>query len=108
MTKIVNYTPEQTAEIVAAYMLAPTKATVESLAEQFGKTTRSIIAKLSREKVYRKAEYVTKQGTKPVAKEIIVAELAKALNTTAENLAGLEKANKNALLLILAALSVKA
>ena len=47
--KIVNYTPEQTAQLVANYKAG---ATVEALATMFGKTTRSVVAKLSREGVY--------------------------------------------------------
>lgn len=47
--KPVNYTPEQTAQLVANYKAG---ATVEVLAEMFGKTTRSVVAKLSREGVY--------------------------------------------------------
>ena len=47
--KTVNYTPEQTAQLVAKYNDG---VSVESLAEMFGKTTRSIVAKLSREGVY--------------------------------------------------------
>jgi hypothetical protein len=47
-TKI-NYTPEQTLEIVQAYQAG---ATVEQLAERVGKSVRSVVAKLSREGVY--------------------------------------------------------
>ena len=103
--KIVNYTPEQTAEIVAAYIANPAKGTVEALAVQFGKTSRSIVAKLSREGVYRKAIYVAKNGAAPVRKETIVSEIAKALNVPVEKMAGMEAATKNALLLILASLT---
>ena len=49
--KTVNYTPEQTAELVTAYQAAPTAETVSAFAEKLGKTTRSIVAKLSREGV---------------------------------------------------------
>ena len=51
--KTVNYTPEQTAELVAAYVADSTEATVSAFAEKLGKTTRSIVAKLSREGVYK-------------------------------------------------------
>lgn len=56
MTKIVNYTPEQTTELVSAYKAEPTPETVETFAEKFGKTVKSVVAKLSREGVYVKAE----------------------------------------------------
>jgi hypothetical protein len=104
--KVVNYTPEMTAEMLAAYVLSPSKETVSALATQFGKTTRSIVAKLSREGVYRKAEYVNKNGEKPVDKEILVNAIAKAIACDAEKLAGLEKANKATLKMLLEALEV--
>ena len=103
----VNYTPEATAAIVAAYMLSPTKDTVAELAAEFGKTSRSIVAKLSREGVYKKAEYVAKNGAKPETKEAKVEKIAKALGVAAEKLGGLEAATKVALDLILAAVTPK-
>jgi hypothetical protein len=103
--KVVNYTPEATKEIVATYTANPTKETVTSLATKFGKTSRSIVAKLSREGVYKKAEYVAKNGEKPETKESKVERVAKAIGTTAEKLGGLESATKSALDLILAALA---
>ena len=106
-TPKVNYTPEATATIVAAYMLAPTKETVATLATEFGKTTRSIVAKLSREGVYKKAEYVAKNGAKPETKEAKVEKIAKALGVAAEKLGGLEAATKVALDLIFAAVAPK-
>lgn len=102
--KIVNYTPEMTAEMLAAYALAPTPETVKALSEQFGKTTRSIIAKLSREGVYKKAEYVSKNGEKPETKNAIVEQIAKKLGVASEKLAGLDAATKHALVLIREAL----
>lgn len=103
--KTPNYTPDMTAEMVAAYMLAPTKETVSELAVKFGKTTRSIVAKLSREKVYKPAAYVTKNGEKPESKEHMVSEIAALLDVTADKLGGLEKANKAALAMIRVALA---
>jgi hypothetical protein len=102
--KVVNYTPEMTKEIVATYSQNPTKETVESLAVQFGKTTRSIVAKLSREHVYQKAEYVTKTGNKPETKEAKVEKIAKMIGVSAERLGGLEASTKVALDLIFAAI----
>jgi hypothetical protein len=106
--KIVNYTPEMTAAILAAYVLEPTTETVKDLAAEFGKTTRSIIAKLSREGVYKKAEYVTKQGGKPETKETKVARIAAMLGVTSDKLNGLETATKMALDLVIAGLTAKA
>lgn len=100
--KIVNYTSEQTAEIIAAYIANPAKGTVEALAVQFGKTSRSIVAKLSREGVYKKAVYKAKNGATVIRKSEIVTEIAKAIGVDADKLDGMEAATKNALLLVLA------
>ena len=48
-----NYTEEQVNMMTEAYAANPSRETVDSLAETLGKTTRSIIAKLSREGVYQ-------------------------------------------------------
>ena len=60
--KAVNYTAEQTAAMLAAYTAAPTVETVEQIAADLGKSVRSIVAKLSREGVYKKKEYIAHQG----------------------------------------------
>jgi 3-hydroxyacyl-CoA dehydrogenase len=104
VAKVVNYTPEMTLAIVGAYTADPTKATVEALATKFGKTTRSIIAKLSREGVYQKAEYVTKAGAKPETKEAKVEKIAAILGVQSDKLGGLETATKLALDLVFAGL----
>lgn len=107
-TPVVNYTPEMTATIKAAYIAAPTKATVEAMAAQFGKTTKSIVAKLSREGVYKKAEPVSKDGSPVVKKDAMVGMIATAIGVAEEKLDGLEKAPKVALKLVYAALTAKA
>jgi len=56
---VVNYTTEQTAQVVAEYQAG---VTVEQIAETMGKTARSVIAKLSREGVYKPKVYKTKTG----------------------------------------------
>ncbi len=95
--KAVNYTAEQTAFAIAEYQAGQS---VEFIAEKLGKTTRSIVAKLSREGVYKAKEYVSKTGEKPIAKEAFVSMIAEKLGVDAEKLGGLEKANKVALKLI--------
>jgi hypothetical protein len=109
--KNVNYTDEQTSELVAAYEAAETPeardAVVEEFAETFGKTVRSIRAKLVREGVYVKKAYKTKTGGKPETKEGVVCDIAAILGVDADaKLGGLEKANKGALQLIRATLLV--
>lgn len=101
--KTVNYTPEMTVELVEAYKEAPTTDTVEAFASKFGKTVKSVVAKLSKEGVYVKAEYKTKAGAKPVSKETLVAELAALVGKDEEFMGSLEKANKNVLEMLVAA-----
>ncbi len=74
-------------------------------AAQFGKTVKSIVAKLSREGVYVKAVRVTKAGEPIVKKEKMVATIAALIGVNAEKLDGLETAPKAALALITKALT---
>ena len=57
--KTVNYTPEQTQKMINDYQSG---VSVETIADNLGKTVRSIVAKLSREKVYIAKEYKSKGG----------------------------------------------
>lgn len=100
--KPVNYTAEQTATIVARYTANPTAETVAELAAEFGKTVRSMVAKLSREKVYIKKEYVSKTGEKPVKKDELADSLAEMFGLTEAEADSLTKANKTALVKIMA------
>jgi len=93
----VNYTEDQVKHMVAEYTSNPTRETVENLADELEKSIKSIIGKLSREGVYRKTEYTTKTGEKPITKVELVEELAIELNIEPTVLAGLEKAPKTAL-----------
>jgi len=93
----VNYTEDQVKHMVAEYTSNPTRETVENLADELEKSIKSIIGKLSREGVYRKTEYTTKTGEKPITKVELVEELAIELNIEPKVLAGLEKAPKTAL-----------
>lgn len=106
-TVVVNYTPEMVAEMLEMYAVTPTKETVETLATKFGKTTKSVIAKLSREGVYKKAERVTKAGEPVVKKDEMVGRIANLVGVTEDKLDGLEKAPKVALKLIFDALAEK-
>ena len=95
--KTVNYTPEQTAELRDAYLAAPTAETVNAFAIKLGKTTRSIVAKLSREGIYQKKAYVSKTGEKPEKKEALADKLAALAGLTEAEATSLEKASKTAL-----------
>ena len=92
-----NYTDEQTNMLVGAYLDKPTPETVEELAENLGKSKKSIIGKLSREGVYRREAYVSKTGEKPITKVEIVANIADHLGLEVSDLSGLEKSPKEAL-----------
>jgi len=99
--KVENYSADVTDKLLAAWALTgKSKADVEALAVTFGKTARSIVAKLSREKVYVKAVYVSKAGTVPVSKEAHVAAIAAFMGVAVDKLESLEKANKTVLMLI--------
>ena len=101
-TKAVNYTDEMVETIVSVYEAAPERATVDALAEKFGKTPRSIIAKLSTLGIYKAPARVTKTGAPVVKKETLVAEINNKLGV---ELPSLVKANKQDLEALFAALS---
>ena len=88
-TKIVNYTPEQTAQLVDLWVAG--QSTVAALAEQFGRTTNSIVAKLVREKVYT-AKVAAKSATKTKAE--LIAIMVSSLKLRPGDLDSLEKASK--------------
>ncbi len=92
-----NYTEEQTAFLVEKYQENPSMETVVLLAEKFDKTTKSIIGKLSREGVYKRAVYKSKSGELPVTKVELVNNIAENLGIEVENLVGLEKSPKTTL-----------
>lgn len=92
--KAVNYTPEQTAKMVADYAAG---VSVETMASELGKSVRSIVAKLSREKVYKAKEYKTKTGEAVVKKDEFADSIAQALGLSEADADSLTKANKTAL-----------
>lgn len=102
-TATVNYTPEQTAALVSRYV--DDKASVETLAVEFGKTVKSIVAKLSREKVYQKKAYTTKTGEKVQKKDATADAIGAILKMTEGEIESLTKANKTALVKIFTALA---
>ena len=70
-----NYSDEIVAKMTEQYVANPTRETVDALAQEFGKTVRSVIAKLSREGVYIAQPKVTKTGEPVVRKQELVAML---------------------------------
>ena len=96
MTQTVqNYTPEMTKTIVEAYQSGQT---VEQIAAETGKSTRSIVAKLSREGVYQAKNKA--KNTNLVRKADLITEIAFSIGTNEELIESLEKATKEALELI--------
>ena len=89
-----NYTEIDTAFMVEKYSAEPTMETVQYLAEKLGKTTKSIIGKLSREGVYKRAVYKSKSGELPITKVELVANIAENMGVEVEDLVGLEKSPK--------------
>ena len=94
MANAKNYTEEMVSEMTEQYVANPTRETVDALANQFGKTTRSIIAKLSREGVYVAQPRTTKTGEPIVSKNEIVNDIASLLQVEVDDIASLEKATK--------------
>ena len=92
-----NYTSEQVSYMIDKYNEAPTRDTVQILAEELGKSTKSIIGKLSREGVYQKAQYVSKTGEFPITKKELVVKISDAIDGELEKLEGLEKSPKKEL-----------
>ena len=102
--KTVNYTPEQTKAILDAYSEG-NGLTVEAIAEKMGKSVRSITAKLSREGVYKKKEYKTKNGEAVVKKDAHADAIGAILGLPENDIESLTKANKSALRAIFEALA---
>jgi hypothetical protein len=105
--KSVNYTPEQTASVLEMFAQGMAPA---AIGEALGKSARSIIAKLSREKnadgtqVYTAKTYKTKAGDAVVKKEELADKLTTLADLTAAEADSLTKANKTALAKIVALL----
>ena len=100
--KTVNYTAEQTSAMVSDYTSG---VSVESIAEKLGKSVRSVVAKLSREGVYKAKTYVSKTGEKPVKKDVHADAIGAILRLSENDVDSLTKANKNALKAIFDALA---
>ena len=99
--KHTNYSAEVTAQLVAGYQAGET---IEALATLVGKSTRSVVAKLSREGVYTsKAKAKTDVR---VTKDELVAQIAAHIGVNEETIDSLEKATAGTLKIVLAALQV--
>jgi hypothetical protein len=95
-----NYTPTETAELLTAYNFGNGDP-VDVLAQRFNKSERSIIAKLTIEKVYVSKAKQKQERIKPKAE--LVEEIEATLGLDATILATLEKGNREALVALHAA-----
>lgn len=102
--KAVNYTAEQTVQMIADYA-GGKGLTVEQIAEKLGKSTRSIVAKLSREKVYVPKVHTRKDGA-PVEKKNDTADaIGKILQLNENDVESLTKCTRVTLQAIFKALA---
>jgi hypothetical protein len=97
--KTVNYTPEMTATLVEGFKAGES---VEVLATKVGRTVRSVIAKLSKEGVYKGKEKTA--GKREMLKAEMVAAISTEIGVAEEVLESLEKATGPALMAVLKAL----
>tara|TARA_S200000501_G_scaffold371176_2_gene413737 strand:- start:360 stop:722 length:363 start_codon:yes stop_codon:yes gene_type:complete len=74
-----NYSDKDVNFMLEAYNNEPSRATVDMIAEKLGKNARSVIAKLSREGVYKAQPRVTKRGEPVVLKSEFVDRIHTAL-----------------------------
>ena len=102
MSKVINYTVEQTESLKSDYLAG---VSVETIATAMGKSVRSVVAKLSREGVYTPKDYVGKSGEKPVKKDTVADAIGAVLLMSEPEIESLTKANKTALSKIFAALA---
>ena len=86
-----NYTEAMTEKMIAQYSANPTRETVDMLANELGKNARSVIAKLSREGVYKAQPRVTKSGEPVVRKAELLASIE---STLGQHFPSLVKASK--------------
>ena len=98
-TPVANYTPEMTETVKAEYAKG---TSVEQIAQMVGKTARSVIAKLSKEQVYKPV--AKEAGKREMKKAEMVAAISTEIGVSEEVLESLEKATGPALMAVLKAL----
>ena len=94
--KAANYTPEMVA-IISGYSNF-NGAVAAEIADKIGKSQRSVIAKIKSMGLPYAVKRPTRKDGSPVSRKAdMVAAIAKALDADADELAGLEKATRSAL-----------
>ena len=68
----INYTDDMVKAMTDTYNENPTLDTARTIADDLGKSTKSVVAKLVSLGIYKKAERVTKTGAKPIQKRTLV------------------------------------
>lgn len=109
--KATNYTQEQEARIVEFVATVGGKADItgaEILAKEFGKSIKSVTAKLSRLGLYKAKEYTRKDGYSVQKKDEFADAIGKVLNLSEPEVDSLTKANRKALEAIFNALAKSA
>lgn len=101
--RVPNYTDTMVNSMVGEYTANPSVETVAHLAKEFGKTKRSIIAKLVREGVYQAQERTTKSGAPIVRKADYVSRIEASIGVSVPSLT---KASKSDLQRMAVALDV--
>ena len=94
MEKTVNYTEEMTSKVVNDYNAG---VSVEDIAKEVNKSVRSVVAKLTREGVYKKKEYVSKSGQRPETKEQLATRIGELVGMAENDATSLAKCSKTAL-----------
>lgn len=84
--KTPNYTDEMVSRLEEVYSANPTRDTVDELAAEFGKTPRSVIAKLSTMGIYQTPPRTTKSGEPIIKKDEMVEEICERLNISIPSL----------------------
>jgi K+/H+ antiporter YhaU regulatory subunit KhtT len=92
-----------TAVMISRYV--DENVTVEKIAEELGKSVRSVVAKLSREKVYVAKVRTSKTGEAIAKKDETADAIGAVLQLTEAETESLTKANKTALVKIFKALA---
>ena len=93
MAQAKNYTEEMVNTMTEQYSANPTRETVDTLAEKLGKNARSVIAKLSREGVYKSQPRVTKAGEPVILKAEFVGRIETALGFSIPSISKATKAD---------------
>jgi hypothetical protein len=70
-TKTVAYTADQVAVMTERYTADASKATIAALAAEFGKTEKSVVAKLAQLGIYKKQEAAAKEGARETKAELV-------------------------------------